>query len=648
MDTDRRISLTPEARTSYRTVSLILAVIALGLVIVQKANQDAFHGGNYALNLNLLWIGLSIIFVPVAMRVVMREVSRVERLGLVVLLGVALYVVKIQGSPTSFTLIDEYIHLRNTQNILRTHGLFGYNPLLPASAYYPGLAGVSAALVSVTGLNTFIAGLLVIGAGRILISGCFFLVSEKVTGSARAAGVAGLIYAANPMFLYWSSSFSYEDLGLPLAFFVVWWISRTRRGGNRWAQLVTVSALAAVTFTHHISAFALSLLLVAWFAVEFFTRKADRGTLQVGLYAALIGTASVVWFLLVARPAAAYIFDQNVLPALEQIKTLVAGGRATRKLFSGGESPPSWYMLAGFAALGVIMLGFPLAAVRGWVAFGFRRIADVVRERPSTAVAVLMAASFPFTMIPRLTSDGGALSSRTSEYIYTGIGCLLGLLATEPRWSASLSVGKIARSIYSLMSGRRGNFLIAGMLFIAFIGNITIGNSYFQLLPPPLKPSGYPWIVQPDVIGAAEWAHAHLGPYEPFATDYTDSLALATYGSENPEPEEKIFPIFFDSGLDGVTAQLIRTAKVRYILVDWRMTYGLPMNPGDYYFSQWEPNASNYTTPFKAADLEKFSNYTCSHMLYKNGPIEIFDVTGIERGTCVPKLVAATRQGGSQ
>ena len=32
----------------------------------------------------------------------------------------------------------------------------------------------------------------------------------------------------NPMFLFWSAQFAYEGLALPLAAFIVWWISRTR------------------------------------------------------------------------------------------------------------------------------------------------------------------------------------------------------------------------------------------------------------------------------------------------------------------------------------------------------------------------------------------------------------------------------------
>ena len=92
---------------------------------------------------------------------------------------------------------------------------------------------------------------MVVGVARVIVSACIFLIAEKVTRSDRAAGVASLVYAANPMFLFWSSAFSYEDLGLPLVFFAVWWLGRTRTAARYPAQLITVVVIFAVTVTHH-------------------------------------------------------------------------------------------------------------------------------------------------------------------------------------------------------------------------------------------------------------------------------------------------------------------------------------------------------------------------------------------------------------
>ena len=300
-------------------IALIALFMVLGLIAVAVADETSVHGGNYGDAVVLFFAGLLAIFLPAAIRALTRNVTRQERFALVITLGLAFYAVKIIGSPTSFTFLDEYIHVRNTQNILATHHLFGLNPLLPAAAYYPGLAAACAGLVNLTGLSTFVSGLLIIGAARLLISACFFLIAEKITESSVAAAGASLIYAANPMFLFWSASFSYENLALPLAAFVIWWISRTRDETSRLITISTITAIAAVTVTHHVSAFALTALLGAWWLAERLFRRSCPGRRGIGAMALVAGSASLFWFFFVARSATYYLFGENILPIVKQV-----------------------------------------------------------------------------------------------------------------------------------------------------------------------------------------------------------------------------------------------------------------------------------------------------------------------------------------
>jgi hypothetical protein len=627
------------ARFHPATMVIVAMCTALGLASIQVANQRAFHGANYGTALIFFWTGLGLIFLPITLCLIMRGTARAERIALVLLLGAAFYVVKIEGSPYTFTFNDEYIHLVNTYHILDTHRLFQYNSLLPTAAYYEGLAALNASLVNLTGLSTFVSGLIIIGVGRVIISACFFLVAEKVTGSARAAGVASLVYAANPMFMFWSSTFSYEDLGLPLAFFGVWWLSRTRNTGVRTSQLITATAICAVIVTHHISAFALAGILVIWFLTERITRKPREQRRFVGIFAVLAGAASALWFFLVARPASGYLIGQNIAPALKQAKSLLTG-HAGRQLYGGGGyAPPSWYVLVSFAAVGAILIALMPTLYSAWSTLLVRFKTKVLYKQVPLIVASVIAISYPFTLLPRFTADGGPVSARTSEYVFTGVGCILGLLAVEPVISRHASSNRLSRALNSALGGWRGMLALISLLTLVFVGQIAIGNTYFQLLPPSTTAPGFPWIPQPDVISASNWARTHLGRNQSFATNFVDSLALATYGDETVEPVDDIFPIFFGNSLAGLPAEMIRDSGTRYILVDWRMTQGRPSNPGDFYFSQWEPGAGSDTKPFPAAYLKKFSTYSCSRMIYADGSIQIFDVSAIANGTCTPKLV---------
>jgi hypothetical protein len=622
-------------------------------------------GHNYSGALAFFWLGLLLIFVPVGVRVLMRDVGLRERLSLIVLLGVALYGVKILGSPYAFTFGDEYIHLRNTEDILRTRHLFQLNPLLPTAAYYPGLAAATAGLVDLTGLSTFVAGLLIIGAARVLISTCFFLVAVRVTGSGRAAAGASLVYIANPMFLFWSSSFSYEDMALPLAAFAIWWLGRTRQEASRLVPIVTVGAIAAVVITHHVSAFALTGLLAAWWLAERLTgqrtaegerssagqrvvraaaARPSGGGHSIGLMALIAGVGTGAWFHFVARPAESYLWNTNLFPALRQLGSLLVGHRPLRHLYSGsiGATAPTWYILAGFAATALLLLGLLLALRREWrTGFLPRRTGDGKhwRGHAPMIVATAVAVVFPLALLPRLTSVGGAVSARSSEYIFTGLGCVLGLLAVEATRSR---YGKPNRQAGQgkLVGGRR-TLAVALAVTAIFVGELTVGVRYNQLLPESSHPQGYPWTVQPDVINAAEWARKHLGMNQRFGVDAIDSNALATYGEQDPVNVDSVWPVFFATTMNKTVVHTIRELGIRYIFVDWRMTRSRPLAYGNYYFSAYEPKNGVYSGPFPGAALRKFASTACARRVYHSGPIEIFDVSRIENGSCVPAVAAA-------
>lgn len=568
----------------------------------------------------------------------MERVNRRERLTLAVLLGGSLYLVKFLGFPTAFSYTDEFIHLRSTQDILQTHHLFADNPLLPTAPDYPGLAATTAGLVGLTGLSPFVAGVLIIGVARLLVSACFFIVVEKVTGSDRAAAAASLIYFANPMFLFWSSAFAYENLALPLAAFIVWWVGRTRREVGLAAQVITVLAIAAVTVTHHVAGFALAALLCAWWVAEKFTRPPTSARRRLGIVGLLAVVATLTWLAFPARQTADYLFGQNIFPGLKQTASLVFGGIAPRQLYSsGGYASPIWETILGFAAIAVLLIALPFALRLTWAR----------RHYAPMAVAGLVAAAYPLSLIPRLAPNGVAISGRSSEYVFAGLACVVGLLAAVA--TGPDPVARRVRADKQSIARRADLLLMTALITIVFIGHVTIGTAFYQRLPESKQPSGYPWSVQPDVVNAAEWSRSHLGAHQPFAANTVDANALATYGREDPAPKELVWPIFFATEMDATVVQSIRTTGVRYLLVNWRMTRGVPPTPG-YYFSPWEPGAGEYRSRFPAAGLLKFASAPCTRRVYESGEVAIFDVTSIADGSC-PALSAflpPTDEGGPQ
>jgi hypothetical protein len=621
---------------SVPSIVIVALVTAIGVGAVAVADVASRHGSSYNEASPFFWGGLFLIFAPSAYRALAPRTSPQERVAVVLLLGVALYAVKILSSPGAFTFSDEYVHLRNTQDILRTHHLFSYNPLLPTAAYYPGLAALTAGLIDLTGLSPFLAGVLIIGVARLLLTASLFMIAKRVTRSDRAAAGAVLVYAANPMFLFWSSTFTYENLALPLAFFLIWWVGQTRNGSTRLGWICAIVCLGAVVVTHHVVAFALTAVLGAWWLAECVLRRPARQRRTIGLLTLLTGGATLVWFFVVARPASAYILTQNLVPAVRQTSSLIVGHTHARKLYSsGGVVAPKWQTAAGFAAVGIILVLLPFAAIRALKSW----------RHATLMVAVAIALIFPFALIPRLAPEGVAVSGRSFEYVFAGVGCVLGLLIAEVGWRRTgRHVRRTGRTVFIRRNrpaiARYRTLLAAGLVTVVFVGDVTIGTAFYQQLPEATHPTGYPWTVQPAVIDASQWARQHLGIDQRFGSNAIDAQALATYGEQNPINNNSIWPIFFAPDINATVVHDIQATRVKYLLLNWQMTRGVPATPG-YYFSSFEPGAAEYKTKFPAIGLQKFSSTRCATLVYKSGPVEIVDVSRIETGSCVPQSAAS-------
>jgi hypothetical protein len=615
-DTDRATQRSSSSRRVDRWFPYVCLLVALGVLCValgynRARTQDTWSG-------ELYWLGLLTIFLACSLPLVRGGPTRGQRVALLVLLTFGLYLVKVLYSPLLFDFPDELQHFRTTEDILQTGGLFQSNPILPASAFYPGMESITQALSSIGGLSLFHAGVLVVGAARVLLALVLYLLFEQTIGSGRGAGIATLVYIGNPSFMYFDAQFAYESVALPLAVFALYAAGRRLLGQNRLGpglSLGVVLAVGAVAITHHFTAQLLALFLAFWcltrLVVGWLTRARPTFTTpRPGLAGAamLAVVAALGWIAYMATIAATYLGPHFVVGAEELVRMVAAGEQAGRTLFKDSRGgAPLLYQLTGYASTLLVVIGLPLGAIVVW-----RRYRANAAALALTAVGLL----YPMVLPLRLVPDGVATAGRLPEFLYLGIGLTLGVLvihvwpSTHIAWPTTLGLTACA------------------MVLLA--GGDIVGWGPPGRLPGPFVPADESRSVDARSLGSADWMRTRLGPNEVLATDQMNGLVMGSYGDQQLawgiDKQLAVSPVFFAADIGPFQQSVLRRAGVQFVLIDERLSEGLPVT--GYYYDTLEPDVYQHTRPLDLATLTKFDRWDGASRVLDDGAIWIYDIRG--------------------
>jgi len=581
---------------------------AFGLLLVALANNGARAGAAWS-NV-LFWAGLLLLFAPAAVRLIALEAERPERIGLVLLLGTGLYLVKLLHSPLSFTLSDELQHWRTAGDIIESGYLFAENPLLPVSSLYPGLESITVALADLSGFTLFAAGVIVLGAARLMGMLALFLFYEQVGGSARLAGIAALLYVANPNYLFFDAQFAYESLALPLTLLMLFAAARRRLtpdGDAVGLTLVTLLGLAAVVITHHVTTYALVAFLAVW-ALIASLRAHDRWTAPHPRGLALLAlVASLTWLVYAATLTAKYLFPQ-LGGSLTQLIQLIAGEAVGRELFRSpaGLVSPLWERLTGYTAIVLILLGLP---------FGLRQVWRRQRDNPLALTLAAGALAYPASLAMRLTERGAEAANRSTAFLFVAIAFVLASWVVEQPFGRRL--------------GPKWLPAACAWATIIFLGGVTIGwPPPWARMPGPYLPAADTRSIESQGLAAAAWTRALLGPDNRLIADRTNRLLMGAYGEQRPvtgyADKVPISQVFFAPQLGPSERQILRAGRVRYVVVDRRLSAALPA--AGVYFERGEALGNVHTTPIDPAALAKFDMLADVSRLFDSGDIVIYDV----------------------
>ncbi|MBY5805717.1 hypothetical protein GR239_04760 [Rhizobium leguminosarum] len=607
------------------------------LVVAALAANASRLGEGWAVP--TFYCAIAVIFLPAAARIIHPRASRLERLALIVIVTSALFVVRVIRAPVAFIDHDEFLHWATVNDILEAGRLFLPNPLLPVSPLYPGLELITSALVNLSGLSVFAAGLIVLATARMMLMLALFLLFEKITDSARIASIACLIYMGSSTFLLFDVHYSYESLAIPMLAAVLL-ASESQRmepsDAAGWPTVVaTVVLILALAATHHLTSYFCTALLCGTAVMECLRQGASAMQKRRAILLASIAViAPVAWSKIVGNPTGSYI-----LPVLEggihEVAQLVSSSTSTRKLFVSdtGALAPAWQRYLTMAGVALICLGLLTGFLRSLVFNGQHRNASILWPptrwrlwRSSLLqILVLVTLAYPVSIIFRLTRSGWEIGNRIGSLSFLGVAIVVAV-AVAAFW-------------YGTTRGWLRATALAAAATTVLIAGVISSEGPRILVPAGYEVSADSSSIEPMGISAARWTRQWLGGQH-FAADRINRLLLSTYGrqkvSTTLESGQDTSMAITAADLGPMERKLLIDSGVGFVMVDLRLTTGLP-GVGVYFDGGAQDR--NHTVPLQSSSLLKFNSEPDVDRTFDNGFMVIFDVgrLGKARQPAVPR-----------
>lgn len=582
-DSPSRVPLIPSGTPAELTAAGLVAVgAALVIWAYRKAPTAGLHGlESYD---PIFWAGMVLAYLAVAWRAVSGR-HAVLWLGL---LGLFTVLPKFWMSPGGPIYFDETAHFALLRNVISAGRLFQHTPLLPIGTFYPGLESAAAAIHWLTGLPPWDSALTLIAVVHFLLPVQVYYVARALPVPHRWAAVAGLVYAANPGFVYFDTQFAYESVAILLMLTIVRLyveaLAAERSGGQTWRQSLSVSLLIAVisfglVVTHHLTSLAgIALLLTCALFLKPMSGLADRKGGWRRLFVRwmpvlALATCFALWVVFVAPETVSYLspFVSDTASQLVALATGSRGSGAARTIFSHSTAP-AYELAAAIAVPIMIAVAFLLA--------GFRWLQKPPLRGNFLWAFVLIAAylvSLPLT----LTSGGAEGSHRTWVTTFVGVALLPAALAIL------FELGKRRRWLKRTAAAAG-----AAGLVVLLVGNVTADAPPDSRFPGPYAFGSDTLSVTAETLRLAHWVQAHLGPGAHVVTDRFTALALTAHADAVTPLHGRSLPIasIWYSPRPPTPALMSALERQRddYLAVDVRDAQYTPTGPP--LFVSGEPN----------------------------------------------------------
>lgn len=536
-------------------LSLPLVALIASLGVFLCALTNALSRATLEPNSVLYWIGLLVIAVPIFLRLTLKGPSYRERLALVLLLGLALYLVKVTRDSIFFTFPDEFVHAFNAERIAETHHLYHFNPAIPATPRYPGLEGATSALMTLTGMSSFGAGTILVGAARLTFMAALFFLFARLSGSARGAGLGVAVYTGSSNFLFWGAQFSYESLSLPLLVVVLMaFVEREAEPPEfrrAWAVPIVLGILA-ITITHHLTSYALAVVFIA-LAILYRAMKVERP--NPWPFALLATVTALGWLLIAARSTVGYLFP--VLgDAVKAIWETASGESAPRTLFHQASTTTETVGATPIFARAVALFAILLLAIGFFL--GLRRFWRRQRRSPLALILGVAGAAFFGALLLRFAPAAWETGNRAGEFLFIGLAFVL-----------IYGLAEVLRAGENL---QRRRLLLAGGLGIVLVGGAISGWPWDVQLARPLQATAHGREIDSEPLALGEFARKRLDGSRFAAPEADARLLLApggqvAFGGQGPDIQD----IVDKPGFESWQLPLLGENHLPYVVADRRL-----------------------------------------------------------------------------
>lgn len=586
----------------FSTATILLLVSTLGVMLLTVVYLWAYDGTFYNI---LFWIGVLLFGIPIFFVISDKKVSQNQKIFVLFLFGLVLYIMRILPSTTNFRFSDELFHYETT-NLIYEIGNLNISPDFDISKYYPGLELLNLPFKYVINLDIFPSSKILIGIIHSLILVFIYLFLKEICFSDSIAAIGTFIYATNPLYVFFHALYSYESLGVFFLVILLYVISKMllKRISISFSVLAIV-VLLSLTVTHHLSSIMFILFMVILSVVQILGKTNGKIYEKKWLPRFTILSTTVIfgWMIYIATITITYL-GQTFSTRFSKIFELSLFGGSQKDVFS---SSLSYSILPNYEYVIDTFMYAPLLLLLAMIGVYY-----VKKERLNNIFIYTMIIYGPLLYMISLAlipTSGSELAQRTWGFSYIGLSFIVAIAISK-----MLNNEKSSTRILSYTA-------VIISIAIILIGGISIGDKPIHREPSLLYPklsAGFGSMTT-DVYSSASLFEEKFGRDNRMAGGMMASIIFNSYGNQNSEMWNS-GQVFLPESIDDNASSYIKSFNIRYLIIDNRML-------------KYPPEGGSYFSNSKVGMLhdesfEKFNSNNEFEKFYDNGNINLYKIMG--------------------